>query len=231
VLENKVKPVVESFLKIRGLVLSEEKTKITSIHEGFDFLGANIRKYGGKLIIRPAKSNVKRFLADIRETIKKNAATETEALIHQLNSKIQGWANYHCHVCAKKTFVHVDNQIFLALRRWAKRRHPNKTIGWVRRKYFRSIELRNWVFTTREKDKENGKIAYLDLRQASKTPIKRHVKIRADATPFNPIYHEYLSKRVWTRKKISWERCWWELPHLEDREKTGQHNCMALQEA
>lgn len=232
VLENKVKPVVESFLKIRGLTLSQEKTKITSIHEGFDFLGANIRKYKGKLLIRPAKSNVNRFLADIRETIKKNAATETEALIHQLNLKIQGWANHHRHVCAKKAFSYVDNRIFLALRSWARRRHPNKTTGWVARKYLRSVDLRNWVFTTRVKDKKNGKTTYLDLIQSSKTPIIRHIKVRADATPFNPIYHEYLSKRVWIRKKISWEKCWWELLHLEQKtEETGHHKRMALQRA
>lgn len=211
VLENKVKPAVESFLKVRGLTLSQEKTKITSIDEGFDFLGANIRKYKGKLIIKPAKSNVTRFLADIREIIKKSAAVKTETLIQQLNPKIQGWANHHCHVCAKETFNYVDHQIFLALWRWATRRHPNKGKRWVTGKYFRSNELRNWVFSARVKDKVNGKITCLDLKTVSMIPIKRHIKIRAEATPFNPIYHEYLGKRLRARKRFSWWKCWWEL--------------------
>ena len=54
-LENEVKPLVENFLKERGLTLSVEKTKITHIEEGFDFLGWNFRKYDGKLLIKPSK--------------------------------------------------------------------------------------------------------------------------------------------------------------------------------
>lgn len=88
-LENKVKPVVESFLRERGLTLSAEKTKITHINEGFDFLGMNIRKYNGKLIIKPAKSSVKRFLTNIREIIKSNATSRIEDLLRQLNPRIR----------------------------------------------------------------------------------------------------------------------------------------------
>ena len=42
----------------RGLSLSLEKTKVTHISEGFDFLGQNVRKYRGKLLIKPSKKNV-----------------------------------------------------------------------------------------------------------------------------------------------------------------------------
>jgi len=102
ILENKVKPVVETFLLERGLTLSQEKTKITHINEGFDFLSMNIRKYKNKLIIKPAKTRVRDFLDDIRETIKSNATAKTENLIRILNPKIRGWANYYAHVCSKK---------------------------------------------------------------------------------------------------------------------------------
>ena len=87
VLETKVKPLVESFLRERGLELSREKTKITHIDDGFDFLGVNVRKYKGKCIIKPSKKSVKSFLADIRETIKSNPAVKTEHLIYLLNPK------------------------------------------------------------------------------------------------------------------------------------------------
>ena len=93
-------------------VLSQEKTKITHINEGFDFLGVNIRKYNGKLIIKPAKDNVKRFLENIRETVKSNKAATTENLIRQLNPKLIGWANYHRHNCSKRTFSNVSDRIF-----------------------------------------------------------------------------------------------------------------------
>ena len=90
VLEQKVKPAVENFLKIRGLELSAEKTKITTLQEGFDFLGFNVRKYGDKLLIKPARKSVQRFLENIRELIRKNCATSTAELIAQLNPRIQG---------------------------------------------------------------------------------------------------------------------------------------------
>ena len=57
-LEQKVKPALTAFLHQRGLELSEQKTVITPIQEGFDFLGHTLRKYGDKLLITPAKSKV-----------------------------------------------------------------------------------------------------------------------------------------------------------------------------
>jgi RNA-directed DNA polymerase len=217
VLENKVKPAVENFLRERGLTLSPDKTKITHIQEGFDFLGMNIRKYKDKLIITPAKSGVKRFLADVREIIKHNATTEMESLIGQLNCKIRGWANYYRHVCAKKTFGYVDHCIFQSLWRWAVRRHPTKGAKWVRKKYFRKDKLRNWVFSTTIKN-ERGNIQTLDLMGASKVPIKRHVKIQANATPYDSVYHDYFNRR--TRKEYDWWVCWWNL--LKPKKRTDE---------
>ncbi len=199
VLENTVKPIVESFLSERGLILSKEKTKITHINKGFDFLGMNIRKYDSKLIIKPAKSGVKRFLTDIRSIIKKNRAAKTENLIHQLNPKIRGWANYYRHVCSKKTFSYVDHCIFQALWWWAKRRHPNKSITWIKHRYFRTSILKTWEFFTEVKGKD-GKSTELDLVKMGNTSIKRHVKVQAEATPFDPAYSEYFNKRISERQ-------------------------------
>jgi len=134
VLEMKVKPAVVAFLKERGLELSEEKTHITQISDGFDFLGFNVRKYAGKLLIKPAKGAVKRFLDDIRQLIKANRAAKTVDLIQQLNRKIRGWANYYRHVVAKDTFNHIDYEIFLALIRWIRRRHPNRSRQWCQQR-------------------------------------------------------------------------------------------------
>ena len=93
-LENEVKPLVDNFLKERGLTLSTEKTKMTHIEEGFDFLGWNFRKYDGKMLIKPSKKNVKAFLGKIRETVKANKTAKQENLIGLLNPMIRGWANY-----------------------------------------------------------------------------------------------------------------------------------------
>jgi RNA-directed DNA polymerase len=89
-LESQVKPAVEAFLRERGLSLSEAKTRIVRIDDGFDFLGQNVRKYNGKLIIKPTKANVKAFLGNIRETIRKHLGTNAAALIGAINLKNKG---------------------------------------------------------------------------------------------------------------------------------------------
>ena len=83
--------------------------------------------------------------------------------------------------------------------RWAIRRHPEKSAKWVRKKYFRTKSYRNWVFSSKVKDKD-GNDTYLDLVEISKTPIRRHIKIKAEATPYNPGYKEYLADRSGQRQ-------------------------------
>jgi len=198
VLEMHVKPAVVAFLKERGLTLSEEKTHITHIDDGFDFLGFNVRKYGGKLLTKPAKQSVKRFLDGIRDLIKANAASKTVDLIRQLNAKLRGWANYYRHVVAKQTFSYVDHQIFLALSAWIKRRHPNKSARWQHQRYFRSEGQRAWVFSAKRDGP--GQHAYLDLFRVTSTPIVRHIKIRAAATPYDPAFTDYFTHRAQARR-------------------------------
>jgi len=193
VLEQKIKPVVAAFLKERGLELSEEKTKITHIKDGFDFLGFNVRKYKGKLLIKPSKKNVKSFLDNVRSFIKSNKTAKTENLTRQLNPKIRSWANHYRHVVSKEIFSNVDNCIYIALQQWVKRRHPNKSAKWRRNKYYRSHGLRQWIFSTKTQDK-NGNTTFLDLFKASKVTIKRHVKIRGEATPYDPLYKDYFKR-------------------------------------
>jgi RNA-directed DNA polymerase len=194
VLENKVMPVVAAFLKERGLELSIEKTKITHIDDGFDFLGFNVRKYKGKLLIKPSKGNIKVFLNKTRLLIKSHATATTEDLIRHLNPKIRGWANYYRHVVSKAIFNHIDNRIFLALRQWINRRHPEKNIRWKNDKYFRSQGMRRWIFSVKVKNRQ-GKYYFLDLFKTTQLPIRRHIKIRAEANPYDPQYADYFSKR------------------------------------
>ena len=194
-----VQPAVAAFLKERGLELSAEKTNITHIDEGFDFLGFNLRKYQGKLLIKPAKASVNAFLRDIRGLIKSHPAAKTVHLIWQLNPKLRGWANYYRHAAAKQTFNYIDHQVFRALWSWAKRRHPNKPARWIREKYFRSQGLRQWVFSAQVPDKQ-GKAAALDVMLAAKVAIQRHVKIQASATPYDPAFTDYFAARDQSRQ-------------------------------
>jgi len=195
-LEQKVKPIIEDFMKERGLTLSPEKTKITHINEGFDFLGQNVRKYNGKLLIKPSKANVKTFLKKVRSTIKGNKSAKQENLIQLLNPMIRGWANFHQHNVAKRTFSNVDSEIWCALWQWAKRRHSNKGKRWIKERYFHSIGTRNWVFAVAtDKGIRKGKTSLLKLIKAADTPVRRHIQIKMEANPFDPKWEMYFEKR------------------------------------
>lgn len=195
-LEQEVKPLIEAFLKERGLELSPEKTSITPIETGFDFLGQNVRKYrNGKVIITPSANNVKALLAKVRQLIKGNAQAKAGHLIAQLNPLLRGWANYHRHVCSKRTFGKIDAAIFRALWRWACRRHPNKPRHWVKSKYFQSTDQRHWVFCGTALGRE-GKPDRVRLFCAADVAIKRHVKIKGEANPYDPAWERYFEQRL-----------------------------------
>ena len=213
-LEKEVKPIVVEFLAQRGLTLSPEKTKITHIEEGFDFLGWNIRKYNGKLLMKPSKANTKDLLKRIREIIKSNATATQVSLINQLNPILRGWANYHRHTVAQQTFDRVDHLIWYMLWRWAKRRHPNKGARWIKDKYFKTQSTRKWVFSATTLDKDGSQVV-LKLVKVSDTPIRRHIKIKAQANPHDPEWDGYFESRWGQKMRISPKgrkrlfRVWW----------------------
>lgn len=194
-LEREVLPLVREFLDQRGLELSPEKTRITHIDDGFDFLGQNIRKYKGKLLIKPSRKNILAFLDDVRATIKANKQARTDRLIGMLNPKIRGWVNYHKTVVAKQTFEWVDMHIFRALWQWAVRRHPKKGARWVRHHYFKHIGKRQWCFAADFRN-HRGEVKQIQLHHAGPTPVgKRHIKIRGIANPYDPKYETYFEER------------------------------------
>ncbi|HHF0523304.1 MULTISPECIES: group II intron reverse transcriptase/maturase [Legionella] len=194
-LRDEVIPSLETALKKVGLELSREKTKITQIQTGFDFLGFNIRKYpNGKLQIKPSKASISAFIKDIKNCITKCAVLPTEQLIHLLNQKIIGWTNYYRSVVSSKVFSAIDHEIFMALKLCMYRKHPNKGRWWIMRKYFTTVGGDQWRFYCTVKDKSGNKKP-LYLKQASETLIRRHKKIKADATPFDPRFKDYFEQR------------------------------------
>jgi RNA-directed DNA polymerase len=186
---------MEEFFKTRGLELSLEKTRITHIEEGFDFLGQNVRKYNGKLLIRPSRKNVRSFLEKVRRVIKANKQATTCGLIALLSPIIRGWAYYHRHVASSAAFHKVDSAIFDCLWRWARRRHRNKPSRWIYRKYFERLDNLRCFFRERSRG-EDGKSKITRLPRASSVPIVRHVKIRGEANPYDPHWEVYFERRL-----------------------------------
>jgi RNA-directed DNA polymerase len=192
ILEEVVKPTVVAFLAERGLELSEQKTTITHIETGFNFLGQNVRKYKSKLVIRPARDGTKALVRKTRECIKGMNGQKAETLIRKLNPIVRGWANYHRHVCSAKTFRSVDFITRIQLMKWARRTHPNKSVGWLKRKYFSAAG--DWTFSTRVRSR-TGESRVLALHRVAHTTIERHIKVRGEANPHDPRYTEYFERR------------------------------------
>ncbi|MGE6569129.1 group II intron reverse transcriptase/maturase [Shewanella vesiculosa] len=194
-LVNEVKPLVVAFMAERGLTLSAEKTLITHIDDGFDFLGQNVRKYRGKLLIKPSQKSVKNLLGKIRDKVKGNQTVRPDVLIKQLNPILRGWANYHRHIVAKETFNYIDYRVWKLLWQWSRRRHGNRQKRWIKAKYFKTFGKRNWTFSGMTLDGYTAKLIY-----TKDTVIKRHIKIKGEANPYDLAFEEYFEQRL--------ERAW-----------------------
>jgi RNA-directed DNA polymerase len=195
-LMSEVKPVVQCFLRERGLELSEEKTQVTPSEDGFDFLGQTIRRRGcDRVILTPSRSSVQRLLAKVGEAIERSGSWTAGKLIAQLNPLIRGWTRYHRHASSSRTFAKVERAIFRRVWRWARKRHRGKRATWVKRKYFVQRGDRGWVFRGELPDRD-GKPAPIFLVQASRVRIRRQIKVRGEANPYDPRWEPYFEERL-----------------------------------
>jgi RNA-directed DNA polymerase len=196
---------IQQWLSNKGLELSAEKTLITSIEDGFDFLGFNHRHFNGKLLIKPSKKKVLDFCKRLGEEIVLLNGQEQQVIIRKLNPILRGFANYYKGVVSKETFGYISYRVWSYLWRWAKRRHPNKNTKWVRKRYFKTINGNKWTFATITSDRQ-GKEKDLILYPIAYTPIERHIKVKGSASPDDPSLREYWEKRHQKYGKSYWER-------------------------
>jgi len=188
------KPNIEEWLRVRGLALHLEKTKIVHINTGFNFLAFSIKRYGGKCLIKPQKEKVLAFLQRIRQWLSTHRQAPAEEVIKHLNPILRGWSNYYKHMVSKQTFSYVNHQVWQALWKWCLRRHPKKGKHWVFMKYFHSDKHQGWKFHGDfENTKGDSKRIY--LFDVSSVAIKRHVMIRSAASPDDPSLREYWRER------------------------------------
>ncbi len=189
---EEARDIIREFLVGRGLELSVEKTVITHIDDGFDFLGYNFRKYNGILLIKPSRKSIESITSKIRETVKKARAWTQDALIKALNPIIRGWTNYHRHNVAAETFQKLDDYLWTVTWRWGRRRHPNKGYRWIARRYWQPEESRRWIFQTMENK----------LLRFSDTKIRRRSCPRLNANPYLDRGY-FLERRERMRKRTS----------------------------
>jgi len=187
-------PVVEYFLAERGLKLSTEKTRIVHVKDGFNFLGFHVRSYNDKCIVKPQKEKVHALLKKVRLWLKQNQSARAENVITHLNRWLPSWANYYKCVNSKQTLSYVDSEIWCTIWRWCLRRHPHKSKGWVRSKYFKHQPDHAWSFFA-SIPATDGIRRDVFLTSVCKTPIKYHVKVAGSASPDDPELRTYWAKR------------------------------------
>lgn len=195
---TQAKLIIANWLKEAGLELSDNKTNISHTlnpindrRAGFDFLGFNIRQYpvgkynsgfntngkmlGFKTIIKPSTAKIISHYRKIAEIIQQCNAAPQQALIKKLNPVINGWANYYSTVVSKEIYARLDDLIWHRIYRWCKFRHSKKPSSWIRKKYYKTLENRNGVFSD----------GIFTLVNHTDIPIIRHIKVTGIASPFN----------------------------------------------
>jgi RNA-directed DNA polymerase len=186
---------LKPYLQKRGLELAEDKTRITHITEGFNFLGFNVRKYKVgkryKLLIKPSKESVQKARDKIKEVFKRMRGSNVEVLINEFNPIIRGYGYYWHHAVAKKIFTKMDNYVYWKTVKFLRGLHPKKSWKWVEKRYFKPDihgQSRNrWLLTAPDKLVQQTKMAWI--------PIIRHELIKYTSSPYDDTLEDYFHRR------------------------------------
>ena len=121
-----IKAKLAKWLAARGLAFNEDKTRVVSLDEGFDFLGFNVRRYRGKLLIKPSKAAVRRIRARLRTELRSLRGSNAHAVIKRLNPIIRGWANYYQTQVSAAIFADLNVYLWKLTYKWTTSSHRNK---------------------------------------------------------------------------------------------------------
>jgi RNA-directed DNA polymerase len=186
----KVKAQLAEWLAPRGLAFNEDKTRIITLDEGFDFLGFNVRRYHGKLLIKPSKAAIRRVRERLSTEMRSLRGANAAAVLKRLNPIIRGWSAYYRGVVSSEVFSALDDYEWKLVYKWALFTHPNKPRSWIIPRYFGQFNKSRhdrWVFG----DRDSG--AY--LQKFAWTRIVRHPMVKSAASPDDPALTDYWAKR------------------------------------
>ena len=188
-----IKAKLAEWLAPRGLAFNEDKTHVVTLADGLDFLGFNVRRYRGKLLIKPSKAAVRRIRARLKTELRSLRGSNAQAVIRRLNPIIRGWANYYRTQVAGEIFGQLDQYLWRLTWKWATYSHPNKPKPWVFARYygkFNKSRQDRWVFGDRHSGAYMHKFAW--------THILRHQTVWQGASPDDPTLADYWA---WRRRK------------------------------
>jgi RNA-directed DNA polymerase len=185
-----IKARLAEWLAPRGLAFNEDKTRVVTLDEGFDFLGFNVRRYHGKLLTKPSKAAQRRVRERLRREMWSLRGANARAVIDRLNPIIRGWATYNRAVVSSEVFDSLDNYVWKLAYKWSRHVHPNKSGRWVVAQHFgmfNKTRRDRWVFG----DRKSG--AY--LHKFAWTRIVRHPMVPGAASPDDPALDDYWANR------------------------------------
>ncbi len=191
VLRRTVRPLLEDFLTVRGMRLSQKKTDLVHLKQGIEFLGCDLRIKKGDIRVAPAAGSVQKIAARVSALIQANPGITPSQVIQLLTPVIRSWANYYKHVSIREPFVDLDQRVAQILWTWAKEQQS----GMFKRRHARRL------FTTgpgslRLLTDDEGNRLYC----AQETPYVRHIPIEPHCNPYDPAWKKYLSDRQQAQK-------------------------------
>jgi RNA-directed DNA polymerase len=190
-----VKAKLAKWLAPRGLAFNEDKTRVVTLNEGFDFLGFNVRRYRDKTLIKPSKTAVGRIRERLRTELRSLRGSNAQAVIKRLNPIIRGWANYYRTQVSSEVFNALDAYLWRLTWKWATYSHPNKPKPWVFARHygkFNKTRQDRWVFGDRQSGAYMHKFAWARML--------RHWTVKHRASPDDPTLADYWA---WRRRKAS----------------------------
>jgi RNA-directed DNA polymerase len=187
---EQVKASLAEWLAPRGLAFNEDKTRVVTLDEGFDFLGFSVRRFGAKLLIRPSKAALRRHRGRLRDELRSLRGANAVMVLQRLTPIVRGWAAYYRTVVSSQIFSALDRYMWTLTYKWAKHSHPKKSKHWIVNRYFGRFNKSRqdyWVFG----DRSSG--AYL-VKHAW-TRIVRHRMVKGSSSPDDPTLAGYWAGR------------------------------------
>jgi RNA-directed DNA polymerase len=187
---EQTKTRLAAWLASRGLAFNEDKTRIVHADAGFDFLGFNVRRYQGKLLIKPSKPAIRRIRERLRTEFRSLRGANAAAVLRTINPIVRGWSAYYRTVVSSEVFAALDDYVWRLTYKWAKHGHPNRSKRWIVSRYFgrfNKSRQNRWVFG----DRASG--AY--LLKFAWTKIVRHQQVTGGGSPDDPALATYWAIR------------------------------------
>jgi len=193
---EEVPKLLEEYLNKRGLKLSPEKTFITHLDDGFDFLGINFRSYkiknGVKVRTKPSKASINSFKNKVRDLYRIVLHTrDFESFIISLNNLIKGTAMYWRITSAKKVFRNMDYFIIHKNIRLLRRLYPKKSHKWIKGKHYKPSSNKNskdkYLLTDPESGRQMIRMNWFSVKH-------NNYPLRYGVSPYNKDDWDYIER-------------------------------------